>query len=507
MRCKRTGKAKGPKMISEIIRLREAGLSVRAISRALNCSRNTVNKYLAAGPAAGISPPTPNTYRAPWSDSVDWDLVRRLSNIEGDPLRDIWERLSPPGQPAESVPYVSFWREFKRRYPDVPLEMHKIHPPGERCEIDYKGFEEGLGYFDRASGAWVPCRLFGAVLCFSQYFFPKATHTERQGDLVGAVIDAYEYFGGVAHTTAFDNAKAAVTKAHNYDPDLNPEFARFCEHYSTAPLAMRPRKPKDKNQIENALGVFWRWARRRLLKQQYYSLVDLNRAIRALADEFNSRVQRKYGASRRQKLEGGERERLLPLPAKTWSHGEWKTPTVHPDCHVQINHDFYSVPHHLRGKILNARVTSSIVEIFVNQECVARHTRLVGPLRGRYSTKKEHLPPAQLAIMEATPQAVIEEAKAIGPKTGQMISQIIEGAIHPLRFLRRTQGILRLKKDFSKNEIERISELLLSLGQKTATYNDYKQLLSNKDRQQAVTAKTVTRSENVFLRGQMSWSH
>ncbi|MCX6127179.1 MAG: helix-turn-helix domain-containing protein [Proteobacteria bacterium] len=58
MRCKRTGKAKGPKMIGEIIRLREAGLSVRAISRALNCSRNTVDKYLAAGPAAthGLAP-------------------------------------------------------------------------------------------------------------------------------------------------------------------------------------------------------------------------------------------------------------------------------------------------------------------------------------------------------------------------------------------------------------------------------------------------------------------
>lgn len=507
MRAKRTGKAKGPKMISEIIRLREAGLSRRAIARALNCSRNTVDKYLESGGETLSSSATPVTpsYRAPWSDQIDWDLVRRLVKVEGEPVSDIWERLLS-GRKSK-VPYVSFWREFKRRYPSVPLEMHKIHPPAERIEIDYKGQDQGLGYYDRVANIWVPCRLFGAVLCFSQMFFARATLSERQEDLLTSVTAAYEYFGGVALTTAFDNAKAAVTKAHRYDPDLNPEFARFCEHFSTAPLAMRPGKPKDKNLIENSLGVFWRWARRRLLKYRYYSLVDLNRAILALIDEFNDRVQRKYGVSRRQKFLGGEKDRLLPLPTRSWSHGEWKTPTVHPDCHVQINYNFYSAPHHLRGKTLNARVSSALIELFYNNDCVARHLCLAGTIRGRYSTKNEHLPPSQLAILEATPQAIVAEAYNVGPKTGDMIKQIIERASHPLRYLRRCQGIMRLKKDFNSQAIEQVSELLTSMGQTTATYDDYKKLLINKDRQTVLTNAVTTRSSKAFLRGQTSWSH
>jgi len=98
-------------MISEIIRLREAGLSIRAIARALNCSRNTVAKYLEASTEA--SETTASSYRAPWSNQIDWDQVRKLAQVEGEPLSDVWERLAKNGSVA--VPYVSFWREFKRR--------------------------------------------------------------------------------------------------------------------------------------------------------------------------------------------------------------------------------------------------------------------------------------------------------------------------------------------------------------------------------------------------------
>ena len=218
-------------------------------------------------------------------------------------------------------------------------------------------------------------------------------------------------------------------------------------------------------------------------------------------------MQRKYGVSRRQKFLGGEKDRLLPLPARAWSYSEWKSPTVHPDCHVQIDYNFYSAPHHIRGQVVNARVGSALIEIFYNNECVARHLRLAGAIRGRYSTKNEHLPPSQQAILEATPQSVIRDAQTIGPCTGQMITQIIEGAIHPLRYLRRCQGILRLKKDFDAQAIEQVSELLIDMNQSTATYDDYKKLLLNKDRQKSLANAVTTRSNKAFLRGQTSWSH
>jgi transposase len=77
MESKRNGKLKGPKMISEIIRLREAGLSLRAIARALNCSRKTVDKYLEA--SSQTAEKTQSSYRVPWSNQIDWDHIRKLA--------------------------------------------------------------------------------------------------------------------------------------------------------------------------------------------------------------------------------------------------------------------------------------------------------------------------------------------------------------------------------------------------------------------------------------------
>ncbi|MCX6129137.1 MAG: hypothetical protein NTX25_08770 [Proteobacteria bacterium] len=188
-------------MIHEIQRLNAMGLSKRMIAKALGCSRNTVDKYLADAETTVLE--SGKEYSAPWSEVVPWHDVESATS-RGMPLSQCWELRAAIHESLESVPYVSFWREYRRRFPNIPIELHKIHPPGERCEIDYKGDANGLGYYDKQTHEYVSCRLFGAVLCFSQLFFAKATLTEKQGDLLGAVGNAYNYFGGVPLTTAPD---------------------------------------------------------------------------------------------------------------------------------------------------------------------------------------------------------------------------------------------------------------------------------------------------------------
>jgi len=506
MRKQTDGRSKDPRMIREIQRLKEMGLSKRQIAKALGCSRNTVDKYLDEGTSDGDAPPAGASpeYRPRWSESIDWPSIHNATQ-KGDPLSALWEERIKTATATVSLPYVSFWREYRRRYPQVPLELHKIHPPGERCEIDYKGDAPGLGYIDRRTREFVPCRLFGAVLAFSQLFFPCATHTEKQPDLFASISHAYAYFGGVPMTSAVDNAKAAVNKAHRYDPDIHREFAHFSDHFGTAPLAMRPGKPKDKNLIENALGVFWRWARRQLRGKTFHSLSELNDFLGQLADLFNDRVQRKYGVSRRQKFEDGERARLLPLPAAPYSFGEWKTAKVHPDCHIQVGKNFYSVPFTLRGREVEVRVTAALVEAYSNLDCVARHIRAHGNAVGQYITKAAHLPETHLAMREATPQHAIADAAEVGKATETVVRSLIEEVRHPLMYLRRVQGILRLVKRYSKADLERACQVIVQVGTKSPRLGEIEALIKVSLDPRSAPVIPIQRQPNPFLRGQNNW--
>jgi hypothetical protein len=157
-------------MIKEIIRLKAAGLGAEKIAAALGISKNTVKRYArqhqvatadaAPGPLLtaldGLTPLP--SYSAPWAPLIDWQHVKD-ETTQGAQLSQIWEDevAASAEELLRSVPYVSFWREYKRRYPETPLDLHRDFPPGERLEADYKGDAPYLGYIDRASGAYIEC--------------------------------------------------------------------------------------------------------------------------------------------------------------------------------------------------------------------------------------------------------------------------------------------------------------------------------------------------------------
>jgi transposase len=504
------GKRKGIRMINEIARMSAKGISQMKIASALNISRNTVRKYLNINKKCLDNVTLDSNcreYQAPFAEFVDWKSVRSKTD-RGVQLRVIWEEdlLTSTHIALKTVPYVSFWREYKRRYPLIPLHLHKNHPPGERCEIDYKGDAKGLCYFDRETGEHVQCKLFGAVLCFSQLFFARATLTEKQGDIFTGIAKSFEYFKGVPATVAVDNTKTLVNKAHRYDPELNPEFKYFCDHYGTSPLAMRPRKPKDKNLIENALGVFWRWAEPKVREQQFGSLLEINSFLRSLVDTFNKRIMSKYQQSRQEKFLGGEANKLGQLPEYQYQFGQWKESQVHPDCHIQICHNFYSVPYQLRGSSVDVRLSTQYLEVFSKLERIAIHRILSTSSRGRYVTNQAHLPESHLAINEFTVKRAHQDAERIGVATYVVVSNLLTKSSHPLMYLRRCQGILRLAQRYSADSLEKSCEYIVNLGIEMPRLKDIEQIAKNHIFFQEDTKSQIVRNPNPNLRGQLSWS-
>ena len=103
-------------------------------------------------------------------------------------------------------------------------------------------------------------------------------------------------------------------KADRFDPELNRSYAEMAAHYGTAILPARPYKPRDKAKVEVAVQVAQRWILARLRNRRFFSLFELNAAIRRLVDELNMRVMRGYGASRADLFATLDRPRLQPLP-------------------------------------------------------------------------------------------------------------------------------------------------------------------------------------------------
>jgi transposase len=157
-------------------------------------------------------------------------------------------------------------------------------------------------------------QVFVAVLGASNYTFVEATWTQSLPDWIASHVRALDFFGGVPAQIVSDNLKAGVTKACFYDPVINRTYADMAAHYDTAVVPARPYKPKDKAKAEGGVLLADRWILARLRNRQFFSIAELNAAIRPLLIQLNDKVSRHLGASRRQLFDQLDKPALTPLP-------------------------------------------------------------------------------------------------------------------------------------------------------------------------------------------------
>ncbi|GGA17922.1 hypothetical protein GCM10008018_72480 [Paenibacillus marchantiophytorum] len=84
-----------------------------------------------------------------------------------------------------------------------------------------------------------------------------------------------------------DNLKTGVEQSSWYSPVINKTYQEMAEHYGTAVIPARVRKPKDKPSVEGTVGIILTWILAALRKNTFYSLSELNEAIGDKLDTFN----------------------------------------------------------------------------------------------------------------------------------------------------------------------------------------------------------------------------
>lgn len=420
--------------IEDIQRLIREGHTDRFIARSLKCRRTKAAEVRRAGAEVPASAFVTAVQTVPlWTERVDWASV--LEDVGGGfELKRIWEEKA-----REITSYTNFWKQLYRRYPHLLKATVTLREfdPGTHCEVDYAGGR--IEWVDR-NGEVHEAHVFLGVLCFSQLIFATASSDEKSLNWLSAHQKMYTFFGGVPSVTVCDCLKNGVVKVHRYDPDLNPAYSELATHYKTAVVPARPRRPKDKALIENAVGLVMRLFRFLYRRRRFFSLAEVNQALLHVVERINSRPHTRFKISRKQRWEAQEKNRLKPLPAAPFEPIEWKTGKVHPDSTIAIESAIYSVPHQHRGKPVRVKLTPNHVEVYLGQERLAIHARDKSRQGARIVTN-EHLPPNAQAYREGTPQMVLSQARFVNSDLHALIDELFQQ--DTLGHLRRAQGLVR----------------------------------------------------------------
>jgi transposase len=471
--------------IRELLRLRfEQGCSHREIAAALGMSKGSVNSALHRAEALGLSwesalalgdvelerklYPSTREQLPRARFPIDFSLIDRELRRRGVTLMLLWLEYCDVAEtdPQRRLPYqysqfCDHYREHRRR---VDVTMRQTHRAGEKTFVDYSGTK--LHYFDLELDERVEVELFVAVLGASNYTYAEASRSQKVADFCASTGRAFEYFGGTTQIVVPDQLRSAVKGPDRLDPEINPTYAEFGKHYGVAIIPARPRKPRDKAKVENAVLVVQRWIVACLRNRVFHSLDELNVAIAELLDKLNERPFRKLEGCRRSLYELLDKPVLSPLPLTRFEIAEWKKAGVNIDYHVEYDLRFYSVHHGLVGEHVEVRATATTIELFFEGRRVACHRRSYG-LRGTSVTLDEHRPKSHQQYGNWPPSRLIGWAETIGPNAAAVVAAIMKARPHPEQGYRSCLALIRDSKKFGGPRTEQACARALKIGNPT----------------------------------------
>jgi len=461
--------------IKEVLRLKfEAGLTYDDIGRSCNIGHTTVGEYLSRAHEAGLRWPLP--------EDMDDNLLEKLlyprspNRVTKRPLPD-WIYIHKELK-KKSVTLFLLWQEYKETYPDgyeyswfcrnykewagkIDVTMRFNHLAGEKLFVDYAGHT--IPVIDKRTGEIRESQIFVATMGASNYTYAEATWTQSLPDWISSHVRTFKFLGGVPEIIVPDNIKTGINKSCRYEPDINPTYQEMASHYRCVVIPTRIRSPKDKAKVETGVKIVEQWILARLRNITFFTLTDLNKTIRNLLYDLNTRPFQKMPGTRETMFEDLDKPALKPLPLKPYAYAEWKKAKPHIDYHIEVKGVYYSVPYQLAGKQLETRITQHIIEVFYKGKRVASHQRSYDPSR-RYITVREHMPRNHQKYLDWTPQRIINWASRTGKATAQTVEVVMKSRSHPQQGFRSCMGIISLGKEFTQDRLEAACSRALAIG-------------------------------------------
>jgi len=493
-------------------------LSERTIAKELGLSRNTVKLY--AGRIrdsllpleevqkmsnADLSALVYPTVEKPSIDTRSVDFAGRIDNWRiqlqrtGVTRRLLWEEYLQVY--SGGYRYAQFCDLLMKETKISGATMHFEYAPGDSLLVDFAG--DPLSYIDKSTGEVVYCPVLVCVLPFSGYSFVVALANASLPQVVQGLNQCLTFFGGAPMNLKSDNMKQVVTRSCRYEPQFTEMIQAWALHNQISLLAARVRKPKDKAPVESEVKLAYQRIYAPLRDQQFFSLSELNEAIRVHLTAHHERSFQKKEGNRLQRFTEMEKPHLQPLPEAPYiirHSGEYK---------IQMNYHFilgedghqYSVPYTYIGKKVQLIYDADTVEVFYEHKRIALHRRSYK--KNGYTTLVEHMPSGHQKYSEQRGwdrDYFLLQAEKMGPSCTRYFTELLTSKAFTEQTYNSCLGILRLAKAYGEGRVEAACKR--ALQGRTYNYGILRNiLLKGLDKLEDTEPNLFSISEHENLRG------
>lgn len=369
-------------------------------------------------------------------------------------------------EPGTALSYAQFCNLIREAEKRLSPAMRLKHYAGEVVQVDYSG-KKGW-YIDISTGEIKSAEIFVGIMACSQYVFACATNTQQLADWIQAHKQMYSYFGGVAAVEVVDNLKSAIIKpGKNFV--VNKSFEELATHYNFSIAPARIYRPKDKALVERSVRLVQERILMALRHRTFFSLAELNQAIRERLKDINERPFKNFNATRKEWYEQFDKPFLKPLPLTEFEFGEWLGPRKVPgDYHLLVYKHAYSLPCSYIGEKVTTKVTPNQVLFFCNNKQIAVHRR--SSKDGGFTTDLNHMPAQHRAYAQQSKSDFLEWAKQYGVSAMQLVEEQFSSLEDYSIIARQKCNRLKsLAKDFPKSEFIKACEYAVKVHLMTPT--------------------------------------
>ena len=361
----------------QIRKMRLDGMSQRQIAAVLRISRNTVKKYW-----DGDSVPWERKDYSREASVLTEDVVafvrRCLDEDTRNPRKQhhtakrIYDRLvAECGFTGGETTVRRLVRELREKPQEafVPLSF----PAGDAMQIDWG---EATVYLN---GVKTVVNLFCARLCYSGAPMVLAYRRQNEESFLDALVQVFQYFGGVPRRVIFDNGKVAVKDGFGAHARKQAGYAALAAHYGFEAVFCNPASGNEKRLVEGLVGYIRRNVCVPVPKAE--TMEDLNRMLQEKCRKYLAHQIRGKEANVGAML---AQEKLYPLPGYPFDPCKRTSSRVDRFCTVRCDTNNYSVPAAYCGREVSVKAGPETVSVYFEGQCIAQHRRCFERRRNIY---------------------------------------------------------------------------------------------------------------------------